>query len=199
MELAEVASGRGAHDQALRYIKSVAKGYLTMPFEAAPERFWKLAFPLPYRFELERNSQARDLDPSVVAALIRQESEFDPRAISRANAYGLTQVLPSTGRQLSRRLGMTGFRADRLFDPNYNLKLGTYYLRTMLDEHEGRWDITLAAYNAGKTRTNLWQTWYDYREPAEFVETIPFSETRNYVQVVLRNADVYRRLYGRTN
>jgi soluble lytic murein transglycosylase len=85
-----------------------------------------------------------------------------------------------------------------LFDPGINLKLGTYYLRSLLDAHDGRWEVTLAAYNAGKTRTDLWQSWYNYREPAEFVETIPFSETRGYVQAVLRNADVYRRLYDRT-
>jgi soluble lytic murein transglycosylase len=85
-----------------------------------------------------------------------------------------------------------------LFEPEVNLKLGTMHLRQMLDAHEGQWELTLATYNAGKSRTNLWQTWYNYREPAEFVETIPFSETRNYVQAVLRNADVYRQIY-RTN
>jgi soluble lytic murein transglycosylase len=135
----------------------------------------------------------------LIAALIRQESEFNPRAVSRARAYGLTQVLPSTGRQLSRRLGIGGFRTDRLFDPSLNLRLGTHYLRSLLDMHNGRWEVTLAAYNAGKSRTDVWQSWYDYREPAEFVETIPFTETRTYVAVVLRNADVYRRLYRRTN
>lgn len=198
MELAELAAGRGAHDEALRYIKSVARGYLSMPFEAAPERFWRLAFPMPYRPDVERSSAANGLDPTIVAALIRQESEFDPHAVSRAKAYGLTQVLPSTGRQLSRRLGMTGFRPSRLFEPSYNLKLGTYYLRSILDAHEGRWDYALASYNAGKSRTDLWRSWYEYREPAEFVETIPFTETRNYVAIVLRNADMYRRLYERT-
>ena len=84
-----------------------------------------------------------------------------------------------------------------LFDPGVNLKLGTLHLRSMLDQHEGQWEHTLASYNAGKSRTTLWQSWYTYREPAEFVETIPFTETRNYVQIVLRNADVYRRIYTR--
>jgi soluble lytic murein transglycosylase len=199
MELAEVAAGRGAHDEALRYIKGVARGYLSMPYEAAPERFWRLAFPLPWRADLERYSAANGLDPMLMAALIRQESEFNPRAVSRARAYGLTQVLPSTGRQLSRRLGISRFRADRLFDPSLNLRLGAHHLRSLLDTHDGRWEVTLAAYNAGKSRTDVWQSWYDYREPAEFVETIPFTETRTYVAVVLRNADVYRRLYRRTN
>lgn len=195
MELAEVAAGRGAHDQALRYIKGVAKGYLALAPEEAPERFWKLAFPLPYRTELEQNSRLRGLDKYLVAALIRQESEFNPLAVSSAKAYGLTQVLPSTGRSLSRRVGITGFRTSMLFNPEYNLRLGTYYLRTMLDSHGGKEEVTLASYNAGKSRSDLWLSWYDYREPAEFVETVPFSETRGYIQTVLRNADMYRRLY----
>lgn len=196
--LAEIASRRGAYDVALRYVKRFATGYLTVPMEAAPEKFWKLAFPMPYRAALESNSRARGLDPFIVAALIRQESEFNPKAISRAKAYGLTQVLPSTGRQLSRRVGMPRFSPSMLFEPDINLKLGTYYLKSLLDKHEGRWEETLAAYNAGKSRSDEWSTWASYREPAEFIETVPFTETRNYIQIVLRNAYVYRRLYGTT-
>jgi len=131
-----------------------------------------------------------------VAALIRQESEFDPRAVSRANAYGLTQVLPSTGRQLSRRVGIARFSPSMLFQPEVNLKLGTYYLKTLLDQHNGKWEEALASYNAGKRRTDDWVTWASFREPAEFIETIPFTETRTYIQIVLRNAYIYRQLYG---
>jgi soluble lytic murein transglycosylase len=196
--LAELAAGRGAHDQSIRYIKHYAKGYLSIPFEAAPERFWRIAFPMPYRAPLESYSRSNSLDPFVVAALIRQESEFNPRAISSARAYGLTQVLPSTGRELSRRVGLRGFAPSMLFEPDVNLKLGTMYLKSQLDQHGGSWENTLAAYNAGKSRVAQWSTWGDFREPAEFIETIPFTETREYVQIVLRNADIYRRLYGST-
>jgi soluble lytic murein transglycosylase len=128
--------------------------------------------------------------------LIRQESEFNPKAISRAKAYGLTQVLPSTGRQISRRAGVTGFSTAMLLQPEPNLKLGSFYLKGLLDQHDGRWERTLASYNAGKSRSDLWSTWGEYREPAEFIESVPFTETRNYIQIVLRNAEVYRRLYG---
>jgi soluble lytic murein transglycosylase len=195
MELAELMSKRGSHDQALRYIKGLAKGYLTLPLESAPQRFWQLAFPLPFRESVVSHSGANQLDPNIVAALIRQESEFNPNAVSRARAYGLTQVLPSTGRQLSRRLGVRGFRSSMLFDPDVNLRLGTHYLKSLLDANGGRWEAALASYNAGQSRVNQWAGWFEYREPAEFIETIPFSETRNYVQIVMRNADVYRRLY----
>jgi soluble lytic murein transglycosylase len=194
--LAETAARRGAYDVSIRYIKRFAPGYLTIPMEAAPDRFWKLAFPLPYRSALESNSRTRGLDPYVVAALVRQESEFNPKAFSAARAYGLTQVLPSTGRQLSRRVGVTRFSPSMLFEPEINLRLGTYYLKTLLDQQNGSWEQTLASYNAGKRRADEWATWAKYREPAEYIETIPFTETRNYIQVVLRNAHVYRRLYA---
>jgi soluble lytic murein transglycosylase len=193
---AETSMRRGAYDQAIRYIKAFAKGYLSVSLESAPERFWRVAFPLPFREPLENYGRLRSIDAYVIAALIRQESEFNPRAISRARAYGLTQVLPSTGRQLSRTAGVRNFTSDMLFEPETNLKLGTLYLKSLLDQHGGRWETTLAAYNAGKSRVDQWITWADYREPAEFIETIPFTETREYVQIVLRNADIYRRLYS---
>jgi soluble lytic murein transglycosylase len=196
LQLAELSARQGAHGRGLRYIKGIARGYLSIPLESAPERFWQLAFPLPYRESLENHSRTQSLDPFIVAGLVRQESEFDPNAISRARAYGLTQVLPSTGRQLSRTAGIAGFTASMLFDPDTNLRLGTMYLKSLLDQHGGNWPETLAAYNAGKSRVTRWLTWAKYREPAEFIETIPFSETREYVQSVLRNADVYRHLYA---
>jgi soluble lytic murein transglycosylase len=196
LELAQMAESRGAHDQAIRTIKNLAGGYLSVPFDAAPDKFWRLAFPMPYRPSLEANSKLRDLDPFMVAALIRQESEFNPLAVSRAKAYGLTQVMPATGRELSRKLGVRKFNAKMLFEPELNLKLGTYYLRMMLDQLGGKWEATLAAYNAGKSRVDSWLTYAAFEEPAEFIESIPFTETRDYVQIVIRNADVYRRLYG---
>jgi soluble lytic murein transglycosylase len=131
-----------------------------------------------------------------VAGLIRQESEFNAGAVSRAQALGLTQVRPATGRQIARKLGVRRFNSRMLFQPSVNLRLGTYYLRSLLDKQEGHWERTLAAYNAGPTRAAEWATWHEYREPAEFVESVPFTETREYIQAVLRNAEVYRRLYG---
>jgi soluble lytic murein transglycosylase len=197
--LAEISARRGAHEQALRYIKKFARGYLAMPLESAPQRFWRLAFPLPYRESLENYARLHSIDVSILAGLIRQESEFDPKAISRAKAYGLTQVLPSTGRELSRRAGMPSFTSAMLFEPEINLRLGTLYLKSLLNQHGGSWETTLAAYNAGQSRVTRWLTWAEYREPAEFIENIPFTETREYVQAVLRNADIYRRLYGHAN
>ncbi|MBL8174095.1 MAG: transglycosylase SLT domain-containing protein [Bryobacterales bacterium] len=199
MELAKLLDSRGAHDEALRAVKAYVPGYLNIPFEDAPVNFWRVAFPLPYRDALERYSRQKDLDPYIVAGLIRQESEFNPKAISVAKAYGLTQVLPSTGRWLSRKNGIRGFTTAKLFEPEMNLRLGTIYLRQLLDSFKTRWEHVLAAYNGGPTRVNRWLNWGTYREPSEFIETIPIAETRDYVQIVLRNAGVYRRLYGQSS
>jgi soluble lytic murein transglycosylase len=193
--LAQLANERDQPEMGIRYIKKFAPGYLYLPVVAENLQFLRLAFPLPYREPLETYSKERQIDPYLVAGLVRQESEFNAKALSRAQAYGLTQVLPSTGRDLSRRIGLVGFRADMLYQPETSLRLGTFYLRMLLDELQGQWEATLASYNAGKSYVTRWLTWSHFREPAEFVETIPIAETRNYVQSVLRNADVYRRLY----
>lgn len=197
-ELAKLADERKVPDQALRYIKHYAPGYLYMPFDQAPVRFWQLVFPIPYRYSIDQRSREQNLDPFFIAALIRQESEFNPGVISYANAYGLMQVLPATGRQLARRVGVKRLAAPQLLAADRNIQLGTMYVRDLMNSFGGQEEYVLASYNAGPSRARMWETWGPFREQAEFVETIPFHETRNYVQVVLRNADTYRRLYAGT-
>jgi soluble lytic murein transglycosylase len=192
MELAESAD---APHQAMRIMKSNSPEYLSLPVPSAPRKFWELLFPLPYRSDLVRNARERDLDPFLLAGLIRQESEFNPQAVSHANAYGLTQIRPATGRQFARAAGVSRVTTNVLYQPAANLKIGSSILRSMLDHQNGQVEQTLAAYNAGPNRVVEWLAWNTYREPAEFVESIPFTETRDYVQAVLRNAEMYRRLY----
>jgi soluble lytic murein transglycosylase len=198
IELARILGKRNATDEALRAVKAYVPGYLSFPWESAPESFWRVAFPLPFREPLERHARQQSLDPFVVAGLIRQESEFNPKAVSVANAHGLTQVMPSTGKWLSRPNGISRFHSSMLFQPEINLKLGTYYLSQLLNSLQGKWEQALASYNGGKSRVLRWIEWGNYREPAEFVETIPLRETRDYVQIVMRNAEVYRKLYANT-
>jgi soluble lytic murein transglycosylase len=195
MDLADHMTKVGQLDKGLRYIKGLLPGYLFFPWEGAGDRFWRLAFPMPYQEDVEKYAREHELDPYLVAGLIRQESEFNPKVISHANAYGLTQILPSTGRDLSRRVGLRAFQTSMLFDPAVNLRLGTYYLKILLKSFGGRWEDVLAAYNGGGSRVTKWRKFGTFTEQAEFIETIPFDETRDYVQSVLRNASVYRRLY----
>lgn len=191
----EMASAADTSFQALRAMKALAGDYLNLPLEAAPRTFWEYLFPLPWRTDVQRNAADKELDPYLLAGLIRQESEFNPKAVSRAKAYGLTQIRPPTGRMFARKEGVARVTTSALMQPETNLKLGAAILRSMNDHQGGQWERTLAAYNAGPGRVANWITWASFREPAEFVETIPFTETREYVQAVLRNADIYRRLY----
>ena len=178
--------------------KAYAPGYLYMPLDQAPAQFWQMAFPMPYRSYIDVYSQEQSVDRFLVAALIRQESEFNFAVISHANAYGLMQVLPSTGKDLARRIGIRKFNASQLLTPDRNIQLGTLYMRNLLNSFGGQEEYVLASYNAGPGRAKLWQTWGPFREQPEFVEAVPFQETRTYVQVVLRNADIYRHLYAGT-
>ena len=193
----EMAGAAEAPHLGMRIMKGMAPEYLNLPIDAAPRQFWELLFPLPYRVELDKAARDQDLDLYLLAGLIRQESEFDPKALSHAGAYGLTQVRPATGRQYTRKLGIPRFTKSMLFQPATNVEIGSSIFRGMLGQNNGRVEQTLAAYNAGPGRLTRWLGWNQYREPAEFVESIPFTETRDYVQAVLRNADLYRRLYGR--
>ncbi len=196
LELAEMATSDGAPDRALRHIKSVMPTYLFVPREGAPEHFWRLAFPMPYRSLVVKYATQAGLDPFLVAALIRQESEFNPKAISSSKAVGLMQIMPAVGRELARKVSVRGFRASQLTRPEINIRLGTYYFRRLLDSCDGRMEDALAAYNAGHSRVVLWRGWGPYEETSEFAETIPFTQTRDYVQIILRNAELYRWLYA---
>ena len=195
----ELAQSSESPFRALRVMKSFSADYLSLPLDKAPVRFWQMLFPLPYKDDVFVNARERGLDPWDVAALIRQESEFNPGAKSRANAYGLMQLRPATGRMLSRQQGMGVVSTSLLLNPRVSIKLGTEYLRQQLANWDGDMFRTLAAYNAGPGRVHQWLMWSNYREPAEFVESIPFNETREYIQAVLRNADIYRELYGKGN
>ena len=195
----ELAQSSESAFRALRIMKSFSADYLSLALNKAPVKFWQMLFPLPYKDEVFVNARQRGLDPWDVAALIRQESEFNPGAKSPANAYGLMQLRPATGRMLSRQQGMGVVSNSLLLNPSVSIKLGTEYLRQQLASWDGDLFRTLAAYNAGPGRVHQWLLWSNFREPAEFVESIPFTETREYIQAVLRNADIYRELYGSGN
>jgi len=165
-------------------------------FDEVPVEAWRVAYPMPYRDAVEREAQRSRLDPMLVAGLIRQESAFNHEAVSSMAAVGLMQLEPSTGARLARSLRL-GYSRSRLFDPDYNVRLGTAYLSGLLESYRTP-EAALAAYNAGEDRVAEWTMGQNYEETAEFVESIPFTETREYVQIVLRNAELYRQTYANT-
>jgi soluble lytic murein transglycosylase len=166
--------------------------YTQVPFGAIPMAYWKVLYPTPYWPQIVRYSRARGLDPYMVASLIRQESGFRPDAISYSNAYGLMQLLPSVGRTMARKAGMRHFRTKDLLNPVINIELGTLYLKQLMDEFNGNSEYAFAAYNAGDNRVVAWKQIGDYHGMAEFVESIPFTQTHEYVESIVRNQYMYR-------
>lgn len=177
---------------ALRAMKRAIPGEASAPIQSIPLAYWRILFPEPWWDTIKTESAKYNLDPYLVASLIRQESEFNPSAISYAGAYGLMQLLPSVGRAMARQVGMHDFRTYQLLDPETNIKLGTRYLRQMLDKFGGVQEYALAAYNAGDSRVTDWRSAGPYTGMDEFVESIPFTQTRNYVEAILRNEETYR-------
>jgi len=195
-ETAQLYDETGHYDQAIELMKHSAPNYFALDIPDLPRKYWEALFPRAYWSDLKRSSTANGLDPYLVASLIRQESEFNPNAVSRANAVGLMQLLPKTGKAVARQEKMKRYTASQLYTPAVNLQLGTRYFRGMVDKFGGSFEYALAAYNAGSDRVEDWLSQGKYRDPQEFVESIPFTETREYVQAILRNASVYKQLYG---
>ena len=185
----------GRYDRAIEVMKRSVPNYFAVDVPELPRSYWEALFPKAYWGDLKRFSAENELDPYLVASLIRQESEFNPNAISRANAVGLMQLLPVTGKRVAREVKMQHFNASQLYTPTVNLRLGTRYFKSMVEKF-GSFEYALAAYNAGSDRVEDWLAQGKYRDPQEFVESIPFTETREYVQAILRNANVYKQLYG---
>jgi soluble lytic murein transglycosylase len=196
LEIAKIYTTGGEYYRALQALKRAISGYFAMDVSALPAPYWQGLFPRPYWDALRTYSEENGLDPYLVASLIRQESEFNPSAISHANAYGLMQLLPRTGKGEAKKEGLHHYSTDSLLDPTTNIELGTHYFRQMVDEFGGQVEYALAAYNAGADRVQDWRAAGSYRDVEEFVESIPFTETREYVQAIVRNAEVYKKVYG---
>jgi len=194
-ETAHLYDETGHYDQAIEIMKHSAPNYFALDIPDLPRKYWEALFPKAFWSDLKRNAAANGLDPYLVASLIRQESEFNPNAVSRANAVGLMQLLPKTGKLVAKEAKLKRYNASQLYTPSVNLELGTKYFRGMVDKF-GAFEYALAAYNAGSDRVEDWLNQGKYRDPQEFVESIPFTETREYVQAILRNASVYKQLYG---
>lgn len=191
---AQIYSSYGETYRAMRALKRALPTAASASIKSIPLVYWRILFPEPWWETIKAESAKNNLDPYLVASLIRQESEFNPSAISKANAYGLMQLLPSTGKAMAREEGISHFETYQLLDPETNIRLGTRDLRRTLDKFGGVVEYALAAYNAGDDRVLDWQAAGPYHGLDEFVESIPFTETREYVQAILRNEETYKEI-----
>jgi soluble lytic murein transglycosylase len=183
----EVAQGNGWFDRAVFSLGKNAQG------KAIPDelRLYGLRFPLHHEATIRREASSNRIDPAWVAAEIRAESVFYPRARSSANAMGLMQILPGTGSGVAARIGQPWGGAESLYDPDTNIILGTAYLRELLDKYGGQPYQVIAGYNAGPSPLSRWQSQRPGMDPDFWIETISYKETRDYVARVLAFSVLY--------
>ena len=194
LEAAQAAFDQGHYGAGMAYARIIVPNFDSRKISEVPVAAWKALYPLPYEAALRREAAKNDFDPMFAAGLIRQESTFQADAVSHANAIGLMQVLPKTGKLLARQLKVR-YAKNKLFEPDFNIELGMVYIASLVRQ-TGALEYAAAAYNAGEDRIAAWKSERNYEEIPELVESIPFTETREYVQVVLRNTEVYRMIYG---
>ena len=155
-------------------------------------------YPVPHWETIRSEAERYNVDPMLVLAVIRQESRFDTEVVSRADARGLMQIIPPTGKRISQQLSMNDYSDDLLHDPNVNIRMGVFYLSTLLRRTGGELAPALASYNAGMRVVKKWLKRLPYDDVSKFIETIPYPETRGYVKNVLRNYGVYQDIYRKT-
>lgn len=194
LAIARIYRAKNDNVQALNILKRSYPDYSQMKPEEMRRDEWDIFYPLAYWDIISQSARARSLDPYQVAGLIRQESVFNPRAVSSARAYGLMQVVVPTGVLTAKKYGVDRtITMDSLFEPRLNIQLGTAFLRDQIDKY-GRIEYVAAAYNAGPGRVVQWRASLPL-ELDEWAEAVPFRETRLYIQGVVRNTLQYKRLY----
>lgn len=174
------------------YGRSVA---LANGFSPQSEELIKYRYPLAYWEAIQKIAAEKEMDPYLILALIRQESVFDPKALSPASAFGLMQLLPSTAGRVAAQLGLPPPQREKLWDADLNLMLGSQYLKDLLKRYSNSLPKAIAAYNAGENAVDRWEQRIFTDDEEEFIELIPYRETRLYVKLVLRNHLNYKRLY----
>jgi soluble lytic murein transglycosylase len=192
--MAYALNRRGDLRPGIQTMRRAYPEFLAQGGEALPTDILAVIFPVAYWDLIRKYSDAHKLDPYIVAALIAQESTFEAGVKSAANAWGLMQILPSTGREYARKLGIAPFRTARLTEPEVNIRIGTAFFADLMD-HLGDLSLALAAYNAGEDRAAHWQAARHGVDRDEFIDDIPYPETQNYVKRIIGTAEDYRLLY----
>lgn len=159
------------------------------------DRLHRFYYPFPYQSLIFKYASAYNQDPYLLAAMMKAESNFDPRAVSPKGARGLMQIMPETGQAIALQLDYSNFSPDKLFEPETNIKFGAWYLADLNNEFNGSTVLMLAAYNGGRGNVREWIKGTKTPGGIASIDQIPFPETRNYVKKVLSYQKLYTRLY----
>jgi soluble lytic murein transglycosylase len=191
--ISQIHGAREDHNKSIASLRKAFPDYNSRPVADLPEDIWRSLYPVRYWEVISAQAAKTNLDPAFILSLIRQESGFEEKARSKANALGLMQIIPSTGKKLAKNASIGRYTAKKLYQAEINITLGVKYLASLMQQY-GREELALAAYNAGNTRVDRWLKEFGNVDMVEFVERIPFSETRGYVKQVLSNKSHYNLL-----
>lgn len=190
----------GAYSQLLSMMNNFLITVSPKDRSELPDLFWRLYYPPVYMDVVSKVSARHGVDPFLVLGLMRQESSFEKTSLSSAGAIGLMQLMPQTGEKVFKKVYNTeNFSKAMLYDPELNIELGVFHLAELIKENGGNVVDVLAGYNAGGSKVAGWKTRFPGCEGEEFIEMIPYGETRGYVKKVLQNYYNYKRLYGGGN
>jgi soluble lytic murein transglycosylase len=179
----------------LRLLDGITEAMSPAEVRGLPRSFWAMLYPQAFWPEVLQQSQRLGLNPYLVLSIMRQESAFDSTAVSPAGARGVMQLMPATAQDVASRVSQVPATPEQLHDPHVSITLGTHYFASLLERYQGNVVLALAAYNAGPSRVARWIEQWPTLSIEEFIEHIPFDETRAYVKLVLRNLAWYERLY----
>jgi soluble lytic murein transglycosylase len=185
----------GAYHQALRLARARFRDQLERTGGTVAPSLWNVAYPTGLLPTIKLQG-AKGVDPYLIAAIIREESQYDVKAVSRVGAIGLMQVMPATANTVAQRVGLPAVGREDLFDQETNIRIGVRYVEQLLEQFSGNLVYTIASYNAGPLAVGNWISQYRGQGQDEFVELIPYQETRQYVKRVLRTYREYVRLGG---
>lgn len=195
--IADLYGRAGAYKESQRLLELFARFKTKMREKDLPQIFWRHYFPLVFKQDIYSQAKVFNVDPFMATSVIRQESMFDHNSMSVVGARGLMQIMPATGERFYQiEKNKPEFQPNLLFDPIINIRIGTKYLKELNSQYNGNWVKILSCYNAGPEAVANWEARFpETKDPDEFVERIPFPETRKFVKRVLRNRGVYRALY----
>jgi soluble lytic murein transglycosylase len=198
LKLADLLYAAADYHHSLRLLRLYFQDVMEKGGDDVPKSFWEQAYPSHFLEWVKRQAPAGTADPYLVAAVSREESGFDPKAVSKVGALGLMQLMPFTGEWVSKRIGLKSFSPDLLLDGAVNVQLGAWYLQHLIEQFNGNVVLAVASYNAGPEAVGRWAE-KGATDRDEFIESIPYNETRYFTKRVLRSYNEYRRIGGETS
>jgi soluble lytic murein transglycosylase len=157
---------------------------------------FKHFYPIKYEDNIIKYSQRYNVDPCLVAAVIKAESNFNEKATSHRGAYGLMQIMPDTGLWIAENMEFKNYKVEKLYDNEINIAMGCWYINNLNTEFNGDIDLVLAAYNGGRGNVQKWLSDKEYSQDGKKLDNIPFEETDKYVKKVKTNYNIYLKLYS---